>query len=89
MPPEVPSGAQKHRFYGKIPGIFLPVDLPLFLRASTCRTFLEIKIWYGYVNQQHSKYLCRVERLHDQKQYMSFATVLFLIPENVYGHLLK
>ena len=32
-------------FYGKIPGIRLPVLLPLFLRAFTCRTFLEIKIW--------------------------------------------
>ena len=33
------------RFYGKIPGIWLPVLLPLFLRAFTCRTYLEIKIW--------------------------------------------
>ena len=33
------------RFYGKIPGIWLPGLLPLFLRAFTCRTFLEIKIW--------------------------------------------
>ena len=33
------------RFYGKIPSISLPVLLPLFLRAFTCRTFLEIKIW--------------------------------------------
>ena len=33
------------RFYGKIPGISLPVVLSLFLRAFTCRTFLEIKIW--------------------------------------------
>ena len=33
------------RFYGKIPGSWLPVLLPLFLRAFTCRTFLEIKIW--------------------------------------------
>ena len=33
------------RFYGKIPGIWLLVLLPLFLRAFTCRTFLEIKIW--------------------------------------------
>ena len=31
-------------FYGKIPGIWLPVHLPLFLRASTCKPFLEIKI---------------------------------------------
>ena len=29
------------------------------------------------------KYLCKVEGLYDQKQYMSFATVLCLIPENV------
>ena len=43
------------RFYGKIPGIWLPVLLPLFLRAFTCRTFLEIKIWQGYVNRQYSK----------------------------------
>ena len=27
------------RFYSKILGIWLPVHLPLFLRASTCRTF--------------------------------------------------
>ena len=33
------------RFYGKTPGIWLPVLLPLFVRAFTCRTFLEIKIW--------------------------------------------
>ena len=33
------------RFYGKIPGIWLPVLLPLFLRGFTSRTFLEIKIW--------------------------------------------
>ena len=33
------------RFYGKIPGIWLPVLLPLFLRAFTCRPYLEIKIW--------------------------------------------
>ena len=32
------------RFYGKIPGIWLPVLLPLFLQAFTRRTFLEIKI---------------------------------------------
>ena len=29
------------------------------------------------------KYLCKVEGLYDQKQCMSFATVLCLIPENV------
>ena len=33
------------RFYGKIPGNQLPVHFPLFLRASACRTFLEIKKW--------------------------------------------
>ena len=33
------------RFYGKIPGNHLPVHIPLFLRASACRTFLEIKKW--------------------------------------------
>ena len=33
------------RFYGKISGVWLSVLLPLFLRAFTCRTFLEIKIW--------------------------------------------
>ena len=33
------------RFYGNIPGIWLPFLLPLFLRAFTSRTFLEIKIW--------------------------------------------
>ena len=32
------------------------------------------------------KYLCRVEGLYDQEQYRSFAAVLCLIPENVYGH---
>ena len=36
---------QIHRFYGKIPGNHLPVHFPLFLRASACRTFSEIKIW--------------------------------------------
>ena len=45
------------RFYGKIPGNQLPVHFPLFLRVSACRTFLEIKIWQGYVNRQHSKIL--------------------------------
>ena len=34
-----------HRFYGKIPGIGLPVLLPLYLQVSTCRTFLEMEIW--------------------------------------------
>ena len=29
------------RFYCKILGIWLPVHLPLFLRASTCRTFFK------------------------------------------------
>ena len=29
------------------------------------------------------------EELYDQKQYISFATVLCLIPENVYGRLYK
>ena len=43
------------RFYGEIPGIWLPVLLPLFLRAFICRIFLEIKIWLGYVNPQYSK----------------------------------
>ena len=33
------------------------------------------------------KDFCRVEGLYDQKQYMPFATVLCLIPENVYGRL--
>ena len=33
------------RFYNKIPGNKLPVHFPLFLQASACRTFLEIKIW--------------------------------------------
>ena len=37
------------------------------------------------------KYHCRVEGLYDQKQHMhmSFATVLCLIPENVYGRMYK
>ena len=34
-----------HRFYGKIPGNQLSVHIPLFLRASPCGTFLEIKKW--------------------------------------------
>ena len=38
-----------------VPVIWLPVLLLLFLRAFTCRTFLEIKIWWGYVNRQYSK----------------------------------
>ena len=33
------------RFYGKIPGNQLPVHIPLFLRASACTTFLDIKKW--------------------------------------------
>ena len=33
------------RFYGKIPSNQLPVHILLFLRASACRTFLEIKKW--------------------------------------------
>ena len=32
-------------FYGKIPGNQLPVHIPLVLRASACKTFLEIKKW--------------------------------------------
>ena len=38
--------------------MWLPVLLPLFLQAFTCRTFLEIKIWSGYVNRQYSKIPC-------------------------------
>ena len=41
------------------------------------------------VTDSTRKYLCRVEGLYDQKQYMSFATVLCLIPENVYERLYK
>ena len=52
---KLPCTVKIRRFYGKIPGIWLPVHLPLFLRAFTCRTFLEIKIWQGYVNRQYSK----------------------------------
>ena len=33
------------RFYGKIPGIWLPVHLRLFLRVSSCKTILAIKVW--------------------------------------------
>ena len=40
---------QIRKFYGKIR------HLPLLLRTSTCKKILEIKIWYGYVNRQHSK----------------------------------
>ena len=42
---EVQNCKKIRRFYGKIPGIWLPVLLQLFLRAFTCRTFLELKIW--------------------------------------------
>ena len=35
------------------------------------------------VTDSTRKYLCKVEGLYDQKQYMSFATILCLIPENV------
>ena len=35
------------------------------------------------------KYLCRIVGLYDRKTQMSFATVLCLIPENVYGRLQK
>ena len=41
----VVSVVHLRRFYGEIPGNQLPVDFPLFLRTSACRTFLEIKIW--------------------------------------------
>ena len=30
------------RFYGNIPGIWLPVHLPLFSRESTCEAVLEM-----------------------------------------------
>ena len=77
------------RFYGKIPGIWLPVLLLLFLRAFTCRTFLEIKIWRVMLTDHTRKYLCRIVGLYDKKKttIMSFATVLCLIPVNVYGRL--
>ena len=35
------------------------------------------------------KYLCRIEGIYDQKKCMYFATVLCLIPENVYDRLCK
>ena len=41
--------------FGKIPGIWLPILFALFLWAFTCRIFLEIKMWLGYVNRQSSK----------------------------------
>ena len=34
-------------FYGKIPCIWLPVLLPLFLRAFTCRTFFRTQDMVG------------------------------------------
>ena len=43
--PVRPHCKKIHRFYGKIPGIWLPVLLTLLLQAFTCRTFLEIKIF--------------------------------------------
>ena len=69
----------------------LPVLLPLFLRAYTCTTFLEIKICSIKINQETDssrKYLCRIVGMYDRKEkIMSFATVLCLVPENVYGRL--
>ena len=50
------------RFYGKIPGIWLPLLLPLFLRAFTCRTFLESKIW----SDSTRNYFCRIVGLYDK-----------------------
>ena len=35
------------------------------------------------LNGSTQEYLCRVEGLYDQEQYMSVATVLCPIPENV------
>ena len=64
------------RFYGKIPSNRLPVHFPLFLRASACRTYLEIKIWQRYVNRQG--YMTKSNTC-------LFAIVMCLIPENVYG----
>ena len=72
------------RFHGIIPGIRLPVLLPLFLRAFTCRTFLEIMIW---LTDSTRKYLCRIIGLYDKITIMSFTTVLCPIPENIYGRL--
>ena len=78
-------------FTVKIPGIWLPVLLPLVLRASylnTCRTFYR----YGRVmlTDNTRKYLCRIEGLYDKKKkkiiiIMSFATVRCLIPEMFTG----
>ena len=35
------------------------------------------------------EYICRIEGLYDPKNFMSLATVLCLVPENVNGRLLK
>ena len=36
-------------FYGKMPGILLPVHLPLFLRASSCRTVIRNQDMEGLI----------------------------------------
>ena len=48
------------RFYGKIPGKQLPVHIPLFLRASACRTFKKSRNGRVMLTDNTQKYLCRV-----------------------------
>ena len=73
------------RFYGKIPGNQLPVHILLFLRASACRTFLEIKNCWVMLTDNIRKHLLAVKGYMTKSNTCLFATVLCLIPENVYG----
>ena len=80
-------GKKIRRFYGKIPGIQLPVHFPLFLRAFACRK--------NIFRNQDMVGLCKLTTPKNTfvgfKGYMTksntylFAAVLCLSPENVYG----
>ena len=81
---ELPHCKKIRRFYGKLPGNQLPVHIPLFLRASVCRTFLEIQKWV-MLTDNTQKYLLGFKGYMTKSNTCLFATVLCLIPENVYG----
>ena len=48
------------RVYGKIHGMWLPVHFPLFLRASTRRTFLKQRYGRVMITDSTQKHFCRV-----------------------------
>ena len=73
------------RFYGKIRDNQLPVHIQLFLRTSACRTFLEMKNGRVMLTDNTRKYLLGFKGYMTKSNTCLFATVLCLIPENVYG----